>query len=51
MCAQSNPLIGALYGVLYWREFDGSSLLVKVYFVVMCVFYSIAIVLIFLSVK
>jgi len=43
---QSAPMVAALWGVLAWKEFDGSGPRAKLYLVLMFVFYGLAILLI-----
>jgi glucose uptake protein len=40
---QSAPMVAALWGILVWKEFDGSSPRAKLYLVLMFVFYGLAI--------
>jgi glucose uptake protein len=43
---QSSPMVAALWGVLVWKEFDGSGKTAKIYLALMFVFYGLAIVLV-----
>lgn len=43
---QSAPMVAALWGILAWKEFDGSGSPAKVYLTLMFVFYGLAIFLI-----
>lgn len=43
---QSAPMVAALWGILAWKEFDGSGPRAKIYLALMFVFYGLAIVLI-----
>jgi glucose uptake protein len=43
---QSAPMVAALWGILAWKEFDGSGPRAKVYLALMFVFYGLAILLI-----
>jgi glucose uptake protein len=43
---QSAPMVAALWGILAWKEFDGSNLRAKLYLVLMFVFYGLAIFLV-----
>ena len=43
---QSAPMVAALWGVLAWKEFDGSGPRAKLYLALMFVFYALAILLI-----
>jgi glucose uptake protein len=43
---QSAPMVAALWGVLVWKEFEGSPPRAKLYLILMFVFYSLAIVLV-----
>ena len=43
---QSAPMVAALWGILAWKEFDGSGSRAKLYLTLMFVFYGLAIVLI-----
>jgi glucose uptake protein len=43
---QSAPMVAALWGVLAWKEFDGSGPRAKLYLSLMFVFYGLAILLI-----
>lgn len=43
---QSAPMVAALWGVLVWKEFDGSGPRAKLYLTLMFVFYGLAIFLI-----
>ena len=40
---QSAPMVGALWGIFAWHEFDGASSRGKLYLVLMFVFYGLAI--------
>ena len=40
---QSAPMVAALWGILAWKEFDGSGPRAKLYLVLMFVFYGLAI--------
>jgi hypothetical protein len=48
--ANSSPLVGALWGFLYWHEYDNTSVATKLVFVAMVVMYMLGIALICLSV-
>jgi glucose uptake protein len=43
---QSAPMVAALWGVLAWKEFQGSGSSAKVYLTLMFVFYALAILLV-----
>lgn len=43
---QSSPMVAALWGVLVWKEFDGSGKTAKIYLAFMFVFYGLAILLV-----
>jgi glucose uptake protein len=43
---QSSPMVAALWGVLVWKEFDGSGKTAKIYLTLMFVFYGLAIFLV-----
>jgi glucose uptake protein len=43
---QSAPMVAALWGILAWKEFEGSGSRAKVYLVLMFVFYGLAILLV-----
>ena len=43
---QSAPMVAALWGVLAWKEFNGSGTQAKIYLVFMFVFYALAILLV-----
>jgi glucose uptake protein len=43
---QSAPMVAALWGILAWKEFDGSGSRAKVYLTLMFVFYGLAILLV-----
>jgi len=43
---QSAPMVAALWGILAWKEFDGSNPRAKLYLVLMFVFYGLAIFLV-----
>lgn len=43
---QSAPMVAALWGILVWKEFEGSASRAKLYLVLMFAFYSLAIVLV-----
>jgi glucose uptake protein len=43
---QSAPMVAALWGVLAWKEFDGSGPRAKMYLALMFVFYALAILLV-----
>lgn len=43
---QSAPMVAALWGILAWKEFDGSGPRAKIYLALMFVFYGLAILLI-----
>jgi glucose uptake protein len=43
---QSSPMVAALWGVLVWKEFDGSGKTAKTYLALMFVFYGLAILLV-----
>ena len=43
---QSAPMVAALWGVLAWKEFNGSGSQAKIYLVFMFVFYALAILLV-----
>ena len=43
---QSAPMVAALWGILAWKEFQGSGSRAKVYLVLMFVFYGLAILLV-----
>jgi len=43
---QSAPMVGALWGIFAWHEFDGASSRGKLYLVFMFVFYALAILLV-----
>jgi glucose uptake protein len=43
---QSSPMVAALWGVLVWKEFDGSGKSAKIYLTLMFVFYGLAILLV-----
>ena len=43
---QSAPMVAALWGVVAWKEFDGSSSRAKLYLAGMFVFYGLAIILV-----
>ena len=43
---QSAPMVAALWGVLAWKEFDGSGPRAKLYLALMFVFYALAILLV-----
>lgn len=43
---QSAPMVAALWGLLAWKEFEGSSSRAKIYLVLMFVFYALAILLV-----
>ena len=43
---QSAPMVAALWGILAWKEFDGSGPRAKVYLTLMFVFYGLAILLV-----
>ena len=45
----SNPLVAALWGILFWREFDGVSARVKLLFGGLLTGFVVSIVLIVLS--
>lgn len=40
---QSAPMVAALWGILVWKEFDGSGARAKLYLTLMFVFYGLAI--------
>ena len=43
---QSAPMVAALWGVLAWKEFEGSGVRAKLYLTLMFVFYALAILLV-----
>lgn len=43
---QSAPMVGALWGIFAWHEFDGATLRGKIYLLMMFVFYALAILLV-----
>lgn len=43
---QSAPMVAALWGILVWKEFEGSPARAKLYLALMFVFYSLAILLV-----
>jgi glucose uptake protein len=43
---QSAPMVAALWGILAWKEFDGSGPRAKIYLALMFVFYGLAILVI-----
>jgi glucose uptake protein len=43
---QSAPMVAALWGILAWKEFDGSGPRAKLYLALMFVFYGLAILLV-----
>lgn len=43
---QSAPMVAALWGILVWKEFDGSGPKAKLYLTLMFVFYALAIFLV-----
>jgi len=43
---QSAPMVAALWGILAWKEFEGSGSRAKLYLVLMFVFYGLAILLV-----
>jgi len=43
---QSAPMVAALWGILVWKEFEGSPARAKLYLFLMFVFYSLAILLV-----
>jgi len=43
---QSAPMVAALWGILVWKEFDGSGSRAKLYLALMFVFYALAILLV-----
>jgi len=43
---QSAPMVGALWGIFAWHEFDGANSRGKLYLVLMFVFYALAILLV-----
>jgi glucose uptake protein len=43
---QSAPMVGALWGVFAWKEFDGAGSRAKIYLSLMFVFYALAILLV-----
>ena len=43
---QSAPMVAALWGILAWKEFEGSGARAKVYLTLMFVFYGLAILLV-----
>ena len=43
---QSAPMVAALWGILAWKEFDGSGPRAKLYLALMFVFYALAILLV-----
>jgi len=43
---QSAPMVAALWGLLAWKEFEGSDSRAKVYLALMFVFYALAILLV-----
>jgi glucose uptake protein len=43
---QSAPMVAALWGILAWREFDGSGTRTKLYLTLMFIFYGLAIFLV-----
>jgi glucose uptake protein len=43
---QSAPMVAALWGILVWKEFEGSGSKAKVYLALMFVFYALAILLV-----
>ena len=43
---KSAPMVGALWGVLAWKEFAGSGPRAKLYLTLMFVFYGLAILLV-----
>jgi len=43
---QSAPMVAALWGILAWKEFDGSGSRAKLYLALMFVFYALAILLV-----
>jgi glucose uptake protein len=43
---QSAPMVAALWGILVWKEFEGSGSKAKLYLVLMFVFYGLAILLV-----
>jgi glucose uptake protein len=43
---QSAPMVAALWGILAWKEFDGSGPRAKIYLTLMFVFYGLAILLV-----
>jgi glucose uptake protein len=43
---QSAPMVAALWGILAWKEFEGSGPRARVYLVLMFVFYGLAILLV-----
>jgi glucose uptake protein len=43
---QSAPMVAALWGILVWKEFEGSGSRARLYLVLMFVFYGLAILLV-----
>ncbi len=43
---QSAPMVGALWGIFAWKEFDGAGSRAKLYLALMFVFYALAILLV-----
>jgi len=43
---QSAPMVAALWGILVWKEFEGSGFRAKIYLLLMFVFYGLAILLV-----
>ena len=43
---QSAPMVGALWGILAWKEFAGGGSRAKAYLVLMFIFYGLAIFLV-----
>jgi glucose uptake protein len=43
---QSAPMVAALWGILVWKEFEGSGSRAKLYLTLMFVFYALAILLV-----
>ncbi len=43
---QSAPMVGALWGIFVWKEFDGASAKGKMFLALMFVFYALAILLV-----
>jgi len=43
---QSAPMVAALWGILVWKEFEGSGSRARLYLVLMFIFYALAILLV-----